>query len=137
MLTEVKKISPAKINLYLEVQGKTDDGYHELESLMTFCDIGDVIHIKKSNSFSLKLSGPFSKDLKVQNNIIIKAVNLAETILNKKINVRINLIKNLPISSGMGGGSSNAATTILCLNEIYKFQELALDDSFYNRFCSY
>ena len=73
---------------------------------MTFCDIGDVIHIKKSNSFSLKLSGPFSKDLKVQNNIIIKAVNLAETILNKKINVRINLIKNLPISSGMGGGSS-------------------------------
>ena len=54
-----KFISPAKLNLYLEVNNKRKDGFHNLESLMTFCDLGDVIKIERSNSFELKIKGPF------------------------------------------------------------------------------
>tara|TARA_B100000963_G_C22571988_1_gene646563 strand:+ start:635 stop:1513 length:879 start_codon:yes stop_codon:yes gene_type:complete len=112
-------LSPAKINLYLEVLEKTSSGYHNIESLMTFCDFGDVISIKKAQSFKLTIDGPFSENLSLKDNIIIKSVSLIEKLLNKNLTVHINLTKNLPISSGMGGGSSNAATVLLCLIELF------------------
>ena len=112
-------LSPAKINLYLEVLEKTSSGYHNIESLMTFCDFGDIISIKKAQSFKLTIDGPFSKNLSLKDNIVIKSVSYIEKLLKKSINVHINLTKNLPISSGMGGGSSNAATVLLCLIEMF------------------
>ena len=120
MSDNITKLSPAKINLYLEVLERTSSGFHNIESLMTFCDFGDIVNIKKEKSFKFTIDGPFSKNLSLDNNIINKSVSFVEKLLNKNINVHINLTKNLPISSGMGGGSSNAATVILCLIEMYK-----------------
>ena len=114
-------VSPVKLNLFLEVINKSNDGYHNLESLMTFCKFGDLIKIKKSDKFEFSIHGPFSKNLSIKNNIILDAVSLLEKFLNLKFNVEIILIKNLPISSGMGGGSSNAATIIHCLENLYNF----------------
>ena len=70
-----KFISPAKLNLYLEVKNKRKDGFHNLESLMTFCELGDIIRIEKSSTFKLKINGPFGRFLDLNKNIIIEAVN--------------------------------------------------------------
>ena len=115
-------LSPVKINLFLEVINKSNDGYHNLESLMTFCKFGDLIKIKKSTKFKFSIDGPFSKNLSTKSNIILNTVSLLEKYLNFKFNVEIILTKNLPISSGMGGGSSNAATIIHCLKNLYNFE---------------
>ena len=115
-------LSPIKLNLFLEVINKTNDGYHNLESLMCFCKYGDLIKIKKSNKFSFFIDGPFSKNLSTKKNIIIDTVCLLENFLNLKFNVEIILTKNLPVSSGMGGGSSNAATVFYSLKKLYNLK---------------
>ena len=113
-------ISPLKLNLYLHLINKTCDGYHNLESLMTFCDYGDFISIKEEKDFSFTIDGPFAKNLSKTENIILDAVKLLEEYAKFKINVHIKLTKNIPIASGMGGGSSNAATVIHSLKDLFK-----------------
>ncbi len=120
-----KKIffSPAKINIFLEVLSRRNDGFHNLNSLMSFCTIGDFIEIKKSKKFSFDIIGPFSKNLlKAKNNIILDVIKKLETHLNRTFNISLKLKKNLPISSGLGGGSSNAAITIKALIEIFNLK---------------
>ena len=63
MTIAIKKLSPAKINLFLEVKNKRNDGYHDIQSLMTFCDFGDTLSVSKSKDFRIKLDGPFSSSL--------------------------------------------------------------------------
>ncbi len=123
-------LSPIKLNLFLEVIDKTSDGYHQLESLMIFCKFGDFIKIKKSNKFLFSIEGPFSENLSTKQNIIIDTVSLLENFFDMKFNIEIVLKKNLPISSGMGGGSSNAATVFHCLKNLYnlKIKKKDLDE---------
>lgn len=116
--------SPSKLNLFLEVISKRRNGYHNLNSLMCFSDIGDYIEIGKSKNFTFKIKGDFASDLLGRENIISRAVFKLEEFLKIKINVQIILTKNLPISSGLAGGSSNAATTI---KVIIKYLKLRID----------
>tara|TARA_X000001036_G_scaffold252880_1_gene235377 strand:+ start:541 stop:1419 length:879 start_codon:yes stop_codon:yes gene_type:complete len=119
-----EKISPAKINLYLEIKGRRVDGYHNIESLMTFCKCGDVLKVEKSRSFKLSVKGPYAKLLEKQENLIESSLKKLEIFFNQKFKVNVLLTKNLPISSGMAGGSSNVATFIRCLKEIYDLKDL-------------
>ena len=130
MKTFEEYLSPIKLNLFLEVVNKTSDGYHQLESLMIFCKFGDFIKIKKSNKFLFSVEGPFSENLSTRQNIIIDTVSLLENFFGMKFNIEIVLKKNLPISSGMGGGSSNAATVFHCLKNLYnlKIKKKDLDE---------
>ena len=113
--------SPSKINLYLEVLSKSENGLHNLNSLMTFTDIGDHIEINDSKNFFFKAKGRFSNQLgDIKKNIIFIALKKLESLINKKLNVEIILTKNLPLGSGLGGGSSNAATVVKALIKIYK-----------------
>ena len=130
MKTFEEYLSPIKLNLFLEVIKKTSDGYHQLESLMIFCKFGDFIKIKKSNKFLFSVEGPFSENLSTRQNIIIDTVSLLENFFGMKFNIEIVLKKNLPISSGMGGGSSNAATVFHCLKNLYnlKIKKKDLDE---------
>ena len=116
MISSCEKISPAKINLYLEIKGKRVDGYHDIESLMTFCKYGDVLKVEKSKSFRLSVKGPYE-------NLIESSLKKLEDFYNRKFKVNVLLTKNLPVSSGMAGGSSNVATFIRCLKEIYNLKE--------------
>lgn len=111
----------AKINFYLEITGKTTNNYHTLNSLMAFLDIYDVITIESSDRLELTVNGNKQKDLSKnpQENIIIKAVNLLSRTYNFNPQIKINLEKNIPVSAGLGGGSTNAATTLLMLNQFY------------------
>lgn len=114
--------APAKVNLALHVTDQFTDGYHQLESLVAFCDIGDRIALSKNpapgaSTLSLTIKGPFKDCVPVgEENIIIRAVHaFAERFLPKLPNLKIVLEKNLPIASGIGGGSADAAATLLAL----------------------
>lgn len=105
--------SHAKLNLFLHVNGKAENGYHLLDSLVAFTeDIYDEISMELSTDHSLSIDGPYSSCLEGHDNIITKAINMVCKHWNVAPNLKIKLTKNLPIASGIGGGSSNAAVAI-------------------------
>jgi 4-diphosphocytidyl-2-C-methyl-D-erythritol kinase len=109
----VKIFAPAKINLFLHVGERRSDGYHELESLVVFADVGDELLIEPAKSFSLALDGPFGGKLaNEQDNLIAKAARALGAKAGRSPDVRITLTKNLPVASGIGGGSADAAATL-------------------------
>ena len=110
--------SPAKVNLFLNILGKREDGYHDIQSIFQLIDLKDEIIFKKRNGGRINLSCNH-KTLE-EDNIIIKAIDLYSQLSGiDNIGLDILLKKNIPIGRGLGGGSSNAATTLLALNEIY------------------
>ena len=121
--TSSRKISffaPAKINLYLHITGKRDDGYHLIESLVGFADFGDRVYVNPSNKLSLKIDGPFSGDLSTnKDNIVIKAAQLLAEFAKIQPKAEIVLTKELPVASGIGGGSADAAATLRALSKLW------------------
>ena len=105
--------APAKINLYLHVIGLRNDGYHLLDSLVAFTDVGDEICVDVGRDLSLEIIGPFADDLKMgKENSIIKAALLLASSAGIDAEAAIRLTKNLPVASGIGGGSMDAAATL-------------------------
>jgi len=114
----------AKINLYLHVVGRRADGYHELESLFVFTRNGDEITVRPSEKLTLQISGPFSTDLLSEggadeNNLVLRAARALALAGDIKPGASLELVKNLPIASGIGGGSADAAATLLALNSFW------------------
>ncbi|KAB7614772.1 4-(cytidine 5'-diphospho)-2-C-methyl-D-erythritol kinase [Amylibacter sp. SFDW26] len=106
----INELARAKINLCLHVTGQRDDGYHLLDSLVVFADTGDDISIKASVGFSLEIDGPFAEGLSAgYDNLVLKAAKLFEPHCE---GAAITLTKNLPVASGIGGGSADAAATL-------------------------
>ena len=112
--------SPAKINLFLHITGKRPDGYHDLISLM--CRIG--LYDKVSIALGAKKTTVSCNNAKVpsdETNLAYKAANLFLKVLNKEEKIKIFIEKKIPVGAGLGGGSSNAATVFLGLNQHYGF----------------
>jgi len=108
-----------KINLSLRVLRKLSDGYHNIKSLITFCDLHDVISVKKINGYkdSVSFSGKFQKGINRKSNTITKVLQLLrKKRFFRKQSFKINVQKNIPHGSGLGGGSSNAASLLNFLN---------------------
>ena len=114
---KLHSLSRVKVNLYLHIIGKRTDGYHNLDSLVAFPEIGDEILVSPSNDINLKITGKSKKELNKKENLILKATKLLK---NKKMGADILLKKNTPISAGLGGGSSNAAVTLKLLSKLWK-----------------
>ncbi|WP_417587666.1 4-(cytidine 5'-diphospho)-2-C-methyl-D-erythritol kinase [Pararhodobacter oceanensis] len=110
-MTEVSALAPAKINLTLHVTGQRSDGYHLLDSLVVFTELGDQITLHEANALSLEITGAQAAGLAAEpDNLVLRAARLmGET------RAAITLDKRLPVTSGMGGGSSDAATTLRLL----------------------
>jgi 4-diphosphocytidyl-2-C-methyl-D-erythritol kinase len=117
--------APAKINLSLQIKGRRADGYHLLESLVGFSDIGDELIFRDGAEFSFSLSGPFADGLAGQPNLVEAAHGLMQEAAQRKLACHIELIKNLPVASGIGGGSADAAAA---LTGLIQFFDLRLDD---------
>lgn len=110
--------APAKINAALHVLGTRDDGYHILDSLVLFANIGDYLFLEEAAGWSLEIRGPFASRLREEKgeNIILKAVDLFLKTFPWKGGARhIILEKHLPIASGLGGGSADAACLLRAL----------------------
>ena len=121
--TKIK--SYCKINLYLKILKKLNSGYHKINSLVTFCDLHDVISISKISSKKdlISFSGKFKKRINFKSNTISKLLYLLrEKNLLKKENFKINIKKNIPHGSGLGGGSSNAASLLNFINSRMKLK---------------
>ena len=111
--------APAKINLFLHITGQRDDSYHLLQTAFQFLDYGDVlqfgVHDNPSISLSTAIDGVDDED-----NLIIRAARALQASANIQQGVNITIEKRLPIGGGLGGGSSNAATTLLALNQLWQ-----------------
>lgn len=103
------EFAPAKINLTLHVTGQRADGYHLLDSLVVFCGIGDQVTVQVAKTMSLALTGPFATEIPAgADNLVMRAAKA----FSGSFGFAITLEKNLPPSSGLGGGSADAAATI-------------------------
>lgn len=113
-------LSPAKINLFLQIVGKRQDGYHDLFSLMCCISLYDTISL----SFQVDKTSVSCNHKMVpedETNLTVKAANLFLKTLNKAEQVHINIDKQIPVGAGLGGGSSNAAAVLSGLNRYYNF----------------
>ncbi|MBB3106650.1 4-diphosphocytidyl-2-C-methyl-D-erythritol kinase [Psychrobacter luti] len=140
----ITRLSPAKINLFLHITGKRADGYHNLQTVFRLLDWGDYLHFTLADEVAsstidktldadelchqlLTLSGADTITTSINDNLILKAASALLTFaiqanrLPKQLaQIQITLDKHLPMGAGLGGGSSNAATTLLVLNEIWQ-----------------
>ena len=108
----------AKINLLLKVTGRRNDGYHLLDSLVGFCEFGDRLEISLNEAQDeIITEGTFGREID-ENNIIKKTLEKFRETTNWEQPVRIRLEKEIPIGAGLGGGSSDAATTLRLLSQI-------------------
>ncbi|MCD6035399.1 MAG: 4-diphosphocytidyl-2-C-methyl-D-erythritol kinase [Rickettsiales bacterium] len=122
---QIDALAPAKLNLFLHITGKRADGYHLLESLFVFTALGDRLTITSTpskNDITLTITGPYAKDLEgfdVEDNLVMRAARSLLPHASAPVPVAITLEKNLPIASGLGGGSSDAATALQLLRSLW------------------
>ena len=127
--TSVRVTAPAKINLFLHVGEKRADGYHELESLVAFADVADELTLEAADKLSLTIEGPFAAALAGEaDNLVLRAARGAAKIAGHDLPKRITLTKNLPIASGIGGGSADAAATLRAFLLEWPKEEIRLAD---------
>jgi len=113
----VTGLAPAKINLVLEVLGRRDDGYHEVRSLMQAVDLCDVLSLELAGEISLECS---EASLQSVDNLAVRAAELLRKASGCRKGVKVKLQKRIPWGMGLGGGSSDAATTLLAVNRLWE-----------------
>jgi 4-diphosphocytidyl-2-C-methyl-D-erythritol kinase len=110
--------APAKLNLMLHITGRRADGYHNLQTLFQFLDYGDGLRFRIRNDSELTLS-PAIEGVEFEDNLIIRAARHLQKLAKYDVGADIQLDKVLPMGGGLGGGSSDAATTLLALNNLW------------------
>ena len=117
-------VAPAKINLFLHITGKRDDGYHVLESLFAYTKRGDLLRFRSSDDFSFSVSGigadKLSKECAASENLVSQAARRLAEQTGVPCKGSLELEKNLPVASGLGGGSSDAAAALVGLNHLWQ-----------------
>lgn len=115
----ISEPAPAKINLALHVRGKLPDGRHELETLFAFCVDGDKVEAEAADRLSLSIKGPFSSELSTTDNLVTDAAQLLAEAAGVDAGVALTLTKNVPIASGIGGGSADAGAALRLLTRLW------------------
>jgi 4-diphosphocytidyl-2-C-methyl-D-erythritol kinase len=115
----ITEAAPAKINLFLHVGERRADGFHPLQSLAVFTDLGDELNFAPAAGLSLALDGPFAKTLSAESdNLVVRAAHALKPDLREE-GAAIALTKNLPVASGIGGGSADAAAALRGLSQLW------------------
>ena len=112
-------VAPAKLNLFLHVVGRRADGYHLLQTVFRFINLNDILH------FSLREDGVVRRVNKLESvteeqDLCVRAARLLQQCCTCKLGVNITLEKHIPMGGGLGGGSSDAATTLIALNQLWQ-----------------
>lgn len=121
-MTAIVETAPAKINLALHLRRRRPDGYHELETLFAFCRDGDVVTVEAADATSLTLTGPFAAVLAGESrddNLVMRAALGFCDRFGITQEHAITLDKHLPVASGIGGGSADAAATLRALARLH------------------
>ncbi|MFW5426938.1 MAG: 4-(cytidine 5'-diphospho)-2-C-methyl-D-erythritol kinase [Methylophagaceae bacterium] len=118
--------APAKINLFLHITGQRNDGYHELQTVFQFLDYCDYLQFEITEQSDIQLMHSI-EGVNDNDNLIMRAAKLLQNYAKVEQGALISLDKKLPMGGGLGGGSSNAATTLVALNQLWKCQ-LSSDD---------
>ena len=112
--------APARINLYLHITGRRADSYHEMDSLIVFSELGDTLSVRSATGLTLELDGPVGETLSAhKDNSVLRAAHLLADAANVPCNAAITLTKRLPLSSGLGGSSADAAATLKALSTLW------------------
>jgi 4-diphosphocytidyl-2-C-methyl-D-erythritol kinase len=119
-------LAPAKLNLFLHVVGRRADGYHLLQSLFVLLDMGDTIHIATRTDGVIRRTSILA-DVNAEDDLVVRAAKLLKREAGTlpeyaALGADIHVEKNIPMGGGLGGGSSDAATTLLALNRLWKLQ---------------
>ena len=116
--------APAKLNLFLHILGRRSDGYHQLQTLFQLLDEGDTLRFESLSGGELQLevrSNTTGQRLPLENNLILQAARLLRTRAGTPaLGARVSVDKRIPMGGGLGGGSSNAATTLIALNRYWQ-----------------
>ncbi|MEW6586575.1 MAG: 4-(cytidine 5'-diphospho)-2-C-methyl-D-erythritol kinase [Nitrospirota bacterium] len=107
--------APAKINWFLKIVGARDDGYHDIESLMQCVNLYDTLIFEQADALEIECS----ENIPVQDNLVYRAANLLKERTSCRKGARITLKKDIPIGAGLGGGSSDAASSLMGLNVLW------------------
>ncbi len=111
--------APAKLNLFLHVTGRRPDGYHDLQTLFRFLDHGDSLRFEvRGDGLIRRVSGP--AEVPEDQDLVVRAARLLQVESGTRAGADIHLVKRLPFGGGVGGGSSDAATTLLALNHLWR-----------------
>ena len=117
-MREIRVFAPAKLNLYLDVLDKRTDGFHNIETIFEKIDLKDEIIIKEKGR-GLKVKASSNKCSQDKDNIVYKAAKALSVEAKIRLNIEIYIKKNIPVSAGLGGGSSNAASSLRAINELF------------------
>jgi 4-diphosphocytidyl-2-C-methyl-D-erythritol kinase len=116
----LEQTASAKVNLFLHVVGRRPDGYHLLDSLVVFPAVGDTLRGTAAQAFSLALEGPFGGALPDgPDNLVLRAARGMAELTGTGIGARLTLVKSLPVASGIGGGSADAAAALHLLGRLW------------------
>jgi 4-diphosphocytidyl-2-C-methyl-D-erythritol kinase len=120
-VTAAREIAPAKLNLALHVRGRLPDGRHAIETLFAFCTDGDRLSAEVADGLSLEITGPFAPDLPADGgNLALRAAEALRDAGGVTAGAAIRLEKNLPVASGLGGGSADAAAALRLLTGVWR-----------------
>ncbi len=114
--------APAKVNLFLHITGRRDDGYHLLDSLAVFSEVGDTLRAEPADELALTISGPQRAGLSCTDNLVLRAALALASAAGLQAKAAITLEKQLPVASGIGGGSADAAATLRLLCRLWRLE---------------
>ena len=117
-MTILRAPSPAKLNLFLHIVGRRDNGYHELQSIFQLIDLYDWISFEAIEENQVQIEGV--AEVKLEQNLIYRAAQYLRPHAKTPCGLKISVEKNIPMGAGLGGGSSNAATTLIVLNQLWQ-----------------
>jgi 4-diphosphocytidyl-2-C-methyl-D-erythritol kinase len=116
-----REIAAAKLNLALHVRGKLPDGRHSIETVFAFCTHGDRLSAEAADEISLRVTGPFATELgDPEDNLVMKAVQILAAAAGVSRGAKLTLDKQLPVASGIGGGSADAAAVLRLLTSLWQ-----------------
>lgn len=119
MNKKLQLLAPAKLNLFLHITGRRADGYHQLQTVFQLLDQGDLLSFTLRSEPGITLT-PQIPGVAFEHNLIVRAARLLETSAQITAGIAIELEKRLPMGGGLGGGSSDAATTLVALNQLWQ-----------------
>lgn len=119
-MDSLKLNSPAKLNLNLSVLGKRIDGMHEIKTRFQLINLSDEVLIKKTLSKSISVKTNLAPSIEGKKNIVFSAIKLLSDHIGKEIHCEVDIVKNIPLGGGLGGGSSNAATVLIGINFLFE-----------------